>query len=79
MGLVWMSQTSGCLQIHRKFQVCNNSSKFRQHPCRRAAGWTLVGQTKGQGKMDRFNQNALSIKDIWLKPLQKDWRQILNA
>ena len=28
MGLVWMSQTSGCLQIHRKFQVCNNSSKL---------------------------------------------------
>ena len=47
--------------------------------CYRSANWTLVGQTKGRGKMDRFNKYALPIKDIWLKPLQKNWRKTLNA
>ncbi len=47
--------------------------------CYRAAGWTRVGQTQGRGKMDRFKERALPVKDIWLRPLQKNWRQILNA
>ncbi len=47
--------------------------------CYRAANWTLAGEPQGRGKMDRFNEYALPIKDVWLRPLQKNWREILNA
>ena len=47
--------------------------------CYRAANWTLVGETQGRGKMDRFKEHALPIKDVWLRPLQKNWREILNV
>ena len=47
--------------------------------CYQAANWVKVGQTKGRGKKDRFSEYALPIKDIWLRPLQKDWRKVLNA
>jgi hypothetical protein len=40
----------------------------------RAANWVCVGQTQGRGRMDRAHQAALSIKDIWLYPLARNWR-----
>lgn len=43
----------------------------------RAANWTCVGQTQGRGRMDRAHQAALSIKDIWLYPLARNWREQL--
>ena len=46
--------------------------------CYRAANWTCVGQTKGRGKLDVHNLYALPIKDIWLRPLQRNWKKILN-
>jgi len=48
-----------------------------QGTCYRAANWTHVGQTKGRGKLDRKNLHALPIKDIFLYPLHKRFRQIL--
>ena len=45
--------------------------------CYRAANWIHVGQTKGRGKLDRKNLHALPIKDIFLYPLHKNFRQIL--
>lgn len=47
--------------------------------CYKAANWIKVGQTKGRGKKDRFNEYALPIKDIWLRPLHTHWQTILNA
>ncbi|MHB1502014.1 MAG: Druantia anti-phage system protein DruA [Candidatus Dormibacteria bacterium] len=44
-----------------------------------AANWIHVGQTKGRGKLDRYNRYALPIKDIYLYPLQRDYRRILTA
>lgn len=43
----------------------------------RAANWKHVGATKGRGKMDRFNESALPVKDIYLYPLHKEFRQLL--
>lgn len=43
----------------------------------RAANWICVGQTQGRGRMDRAHQAALSIKDIWLYPLARNWREQL--
>lgn len=45
--------------------------------CYRAANWILVGQTQGRGKLDRKHQHALPVKDIFLFPLHKRFRQKL--
>ena len=47
--------------------------------CYRAANWTHVGETQGRGKLDVHNQRALPKKDIWLYPLQRDFRRRLCA
>jgi transposase len=45
--------------------------------CYRAANWKLVGSTKGRGKKDRFNEARLPVKDIYLYPLRRDFKQQL--
>lgn len=45
--------------------------------CYQAANWVLLGQTRGRGRMDRQNEYGSSIKDIWVKPLRKNWRRHL--
>jgi Domain of unknown function (DUF4338) len=45
----------------------------------RAANWILAGQTQGRGKLDRHHEHALPVKDIYLYPLHRRWRQILNT
>jgi len=42
--------------------------------CYRAAGWTDLGVTAGRGRMDRYNERALSPKRIFVYPLQRDFR-----
>ena len=44
----------------------------------RASGWMRVGTTKGRGRYDTANQYAKPVKDIWLCPLSKHWKRILN-
>ncbi len=46
--------------------------------CYRAANWIHVGQTQGRGKLDTHYEYALPVKDIFLKPLCPDWKDILN-
>ncbi len=43
----------------------------------KASGWTLVA-TKGRGRYDRHTRRDQPKKDIWLRPLRKDWRRTLN-
>lgn len=45
--------------------------------CYQAANWHYVGYTQGRGKLDRCHEHALSIKKIFLYPLQKNFREIL--
>lgn len=47
--------------------------------CYAAANWICVGQSRGRGRNDRFKQQALPIKTLWLHPLRKDFRNILCA
>lgn len=47
--------------------------------CYRAANWLRVGVTCGRGRNDRHAQRAVPIKDIWLYPLAKDFRNRLCA
>lgn len=47
--------------------------------CYRAANWIHVGQTQGRGKLDRHKRFAVPVKDIFLLPLRRDFRQQLRA
>jgi len=42
--------------------------------CYRAANWIEIGLTKGRGRQDRFAQAALSVKAIYVYPIQSDFR-----
>jgi hypothetical protein len=44
----------------------------------RAANWLWVGRTQGRGKNDRDHQSVLSVKEVFLYPLKKAFREILN-
>lgn len=45
--------------------------------CYRAANWMHIGQTKGRGKLDRHWKYPLPIKDVFIYPLVKNFRQVL--
>jgi len=42
--------------------------------CFRAANWTRVGQTRGRGRQDRARAAAEPVKDIYVYPLEPDFR-----
>ena len=44
----------------------------------RASGWRFAGTTQGRGRNDREKRREKPRKDIWLRPLRKDWRRTLN-
>lgn len=46
--------------------------------CYRAANWKLCGQTKGRGKLGPAGKISVPIKDVWVYPLDKDFRCILK-
>ena len=43
--------------------------------CYKAGNWIRVGRSRGRGRQDRFNQQALSEKDIYLYPLDGEFRK----
>ena len=45
----------------------------------KVANWELVGETKGRGRNDRNKEYALSVKDIYMRPLRRDFRAILKG
>ena len=47
--------------------------------CYRAANWIHVGATQGRGKLDRKWQRLLPVKDIFLFPLCRSFRQTLRS
>lgn len=46
--------------------------------CYRAANWIRVGRTKGRGRQDCLRKTAKTVKDIYLYPLEKDFRARLG-
>ncbi len=44
----------------------------------KASGWIHVGNTQGRGRYDTKWEFGKPIKAIWLCPLRKDWKRILN-
>lgn len=47
--------------------------------CYRAANWQYVGSTRGRGRQDRDRSCSVAVKDVYLFPLAKDVRSILNG
>ncbi len=47
--------------------------------CYKAANWRFIGETTGRGRNDRYSQNKVPIKDIYLYPLDKRYRAILQG
>jgi hypothetical protein len=45
----------------------------------RAANWQHVGATCGRGRQDRSREHAVPVKDVYVYPLQHDWRERLQA
>jgi hypothetical protein len=55
-----------------------DSSLYRG-TCYRAANWTWVGKTTGRGKDDQTKRPNRSLKDMWVYPLVRDFRERLSA
>ncbi len=47
--------------------------------CYKASNWICLGETKGRGRMDRNNEYALSKKAIFMYPLQRDFKAVLQG
>jgi hypothetical protein len=47
--------------------------------CYKAANWVLVGQTKGRGKLGPAGKISVPIKDLWLYPLERNFRHALTS
>src|SRR6266566_4414268 len=52
---------------------------FFSGTCYRAANWQFLGHTQGRGRLAPDHQSHASKKEIFLYPLQSDWRQQLTS
>ena len=46
--------------------------------CYKAANWIYVGKTKGRGKLGPAGKQSVPIKDLWLYPLSRQFRNYLT-
>jgi hypothetical protein len=46
--------------------------------CYHAANWVYLGQTKGRGKLGPAGKQSLPIKDLWVYPLDRRFRETLT-
>lgn len=46
--------------------------------CYRAANWIHLGETKGRGKLNKTQKQVEPIKDIYVYPLAKSFRRVLE-
>ena len=44
----------------------------------RASDWIRVGTTQARGRYDRDKLYDKPCKDVWLRPLRRDWQRTLN-
>jgi hypothetical protein len=55
-----------------------DTERFRG-TCYQAANWVRIGETRGRGKYDRHNEHAQPIKAVYLRPLHKNYRELLHG
>jgi len=54
-----------------------DNSRFKG-TCYQAANWCFTGQTKGRSRQDRYSNLCVPVKNIYVYPLHKDWKTLLN-
>jgi hypothetical protein len=47
--------------------------------CYKAANWTYLGHTKGRGKLGPAGKQSVPIKDLWVCPLNRCFRESLTC
>lgn len=47
--------------------------------CYQAANWRYIGQTTGRGRNDRYSKSRVPIKDIYIYPLDRRYKQLLRG
>lgn len=45
--------------------------------CYQSANWIKIGQTKGRSRQDRYTKLKVPIKDIWVFPVDRDFKEVL--
>lgn len=45
--------------------------------CYKSANWVKIGKTKGRSRQDRYAKLKVPVKDIWVFPVQRDFREVL--
>lgn len=71
----WISKYGRPIHLIETFV---DRSRFKG-TCYKAANWILTGQTKGRTRNDRHNSIQTTIKDVYVYPLHKNFRQKLIA
>ena len=61
----------------RKHYVAVDPSRFTG-AVYRASGLLHVGTTRGRGRYDRDKLYDKPRKDVWLRPLRRNWKRILS-
>jgi len=46
--------------------------------CYKAANWVYLGQTQGRGKLGPAGKQSVPIKDLWVYPLDRRFRNLLT-
>ncbi len=70
----WIDHYGHCLYLIETFV---DKNRFRG-TCYKAANWVHVGQTKGRSRNDRYARLQVPIKDVYLLPLVKEFKQKLK-
>jgi hypothetical protein len=70
----WQRKYGHPIYLAETFVECE---RFRG-TCYRAANWSWLGQTQGRGRNDRARLARAPIKDIYVRALDKDFRQRLT-
>jgi len=47
--------------------------------CYKAANWIYLGQTQGRGKLGPAGKQSVPIKDLWVYPLDRHFRDPLTC
>ena len=70
----WMEKYGHPLYILETFVECE---RFRG-TCYKAANWKHVGKTTGRGRNSKSAEAVLPIKDVYVFPLDKNFRELLR-
>jgi hypothetical protein len=69
----WQEVYSYCLVLLETFV---EKPRF-EGTCYKAANWIYLGQTKGRGKLGPAGKRSVPIKDLWVYPLNRRFRETL--